>query len=169
MAWKYIDEKRQVIDIGRSQLAWKKKAKVCSAFFFFWGKVCSALSPQGVTFAGLSAFGRNLPFPRAYPSHNPSDICWKSLQWTAFDLPSLQQATFEFSKWRLVICDGISEGLPLCYMPRVFLGIFPGNFPRGYKPLSKSLAKGNVSCSASSHNNPSMYRNSKIVPDCTLC
>lgn len=34
------------------------------------------------------------------------------------------------------------------FFPGVILGIFPVIFTRGFKPLSKSLAKGNVSCSA---------------------
>ncbi|AES64323.1 hypothetical protein MtrunA17_Chr2g0286981 [Medicago truncatula] len=32
-------------------------------------------------------------------------------------------------------------------MPAVVLGIFPGKFARGFKPLTKFLAKGHYSCS----------------------
>jgi hypothetical protein len=54
-----------------------------------------------------------------------------------------------FQHWRLAKNQGFSEGIPLCCMPAVVLGIFPGKFARGFKPLSKSLAKGHYSCSDS--------------------
>jgi hypothetical protein len=71
----------------------------------------------------------------------------------SFYLPRLQQATFQFSNWRLVKSHGLSEGKSLCYMPGVILGIFPGKFPKGFKSLSKSLAKSNVSCSVNNYVN----------------
>ena len=89
----------------------------------------------------------NFAHPRGCPWYIPSVFS------DTTEIPS----TFENSIWRLKINRAFEKktrGKPLCCMPAVLLGILPGKFSRGFKPLSKSLAKGHYSCSGTTPNQP---------------
>jgi hypothetical protein len=88
--------------------------------------------------------GLLLAKPRGCPWHRPWFFADIALLFTCHTCMHL---LLNFQHWRLAKNQGFSEGIPLCCMPAVVLGIFPGKFARGFKPLSKSLAKGHYSCS----------------------